>query len=298
MRLVSIELENIRSYEKGIVSFPEGSVLLSGDIGSGKSTLLLATEFALFGIRRGELTGGSLLRRGKKSGCVRLTFSIDDREVVIERTLKRTASSVSQDSGIIFVDGVKHDYTPTQLKARILKQLGYPQELLEKQKSLLYRYTVYTPQEKLKSIMSTTTEKRLDTLRKVFGVDRYKLIQDNLEEFLRSLRSKRKQLKIIFRDLDKKVQEKSELEVELEEVEVELTNLTSREGQLRDELKDWKEKKKAIEEQVRQFNEYDKELGVKTQGRRSVKAQISSNMEDIGEMRELIEEIDSLDLVA
>ncbi|MGY5853224.1 MAG: AAA family ATPase, partial [Candidatus Thorarchaeota archaeon] len=54
MRLVSVELENIRSYESGAVNFPEGSVLLSGDIGCGKSTLLLATEFALFGIRRGE----------------------------------------------------------------------------------------------------------------------------------------------------------------------------------------------------------------------------------------------------
>ena len=52
MRINSVELRNIRSYEKASVKFPEGSVLLSGDVGSGKSSLLLAIEFTLFGIRR------------------------------------------------------------------------------------------------------------------------------------------------------------------------------------------------------------------------------------------------------
>ena len=63
MKLRKIGIQNIRSYENAELEFPEGKVLLSGDIGSGKSSILLAVEFALFGLQRG-VGGSSLLRYG------------------------------------------------------------------------------------------------------------------------------------------------------------------------------------------------------------------------------------------
>jgi DNA repair protein SbcC/Rad50 len=66
MRLNAITLHNIRSYEDVTLRFPEGSLLLSGDIGSGKTSILLAIEFALFGLLKGEVEGTSLLRHGAK----------------------------------------------------------------------------------------------------------------------------------------------------------------------------------------------------------------------------------------
>ena len=90
MILRSIKLENIRSYLSEEIIFPEGSVLLSGDIGSGKSTILLAIEFALFGIMRAELSGSSLLRHGKNTGSVELRFEIDKQDYVIKRALKKS----------------------------------------------------------------------------------------------------------------------------------------------------------------------------------------------------------------
>ena len=83
MRLNKIKLQNIRSYLSEEIEFPEGSVLLSGDIGSGKSTILLAIDFALFGLRKGSLSGGSLLRNGKNVGGVELYFEIDGKNVVV-----------------------------------------------------------------------------------------------------------------------------------------------------------------------------------------------------------------------
>ena len=41
MRIKKITLDNIRSYSHQEVEFPEGSILLSGDIGSGKTSILL-----------------------------------------------------------------------------------------------------------------------------------------------------------------------------------------------------------------------------------------------------------------
>ena len=98
MLLKSVKLENIRSYLNQEIEFPEGSVLLSGDIGSGKSSILLAIEFALFGIMGKRLSGESLLRNGKNNGGVELRFEIDGKEVVVKRTLKRGKDKVGQDT--------------------------------------------------------------------------------------------------------------------------------------------------------------------------------------------------------
>jgi exonuclease SbcC len=295
MMLESIELENIRSYENGAVNFPEGSVLLSGDIGCGKSTLLLATEFALFGIRRGELSGSSLLRRGQKRGSVRLTFSLEDNEVVIERTLKRTTSSISQDSGKMIVGGVEYDYTPTELKAQILKQLGYPQDLLEKQKSLLYRYTVYTPQEKLKSIMWAKPEDRLDSLRKVFGVDRYRLIQENLSQFLKSLRAKKRSLSGIHSDLDEKLEARDERKDELEGVRQELEELVANETTIKAELEKWRSEKKAIEKKAKVHKALQIKL-TKEEGRiPGIEKELKTAKNIVTLSQEHIEEIDGME---
>ena len=265
MRFKSLELENIRSYNKGyernMVEFPEGSVLLAGDIGAGKSSLLLAIEFALFGIRRGELRGESLLRRGRRSGGVRVNLTIAGKDIVIERRLTRTTQGVRQESGHIIIDGVKREGTAQELKAWILNLLGYPQELLQKQKSLLYRYTVYTPQERIKQIIRTDKETRLNVLRKIFGVDRYKTVRENTFTFLTNLRMKKRELKALYRDLKDRQEEKKQKKTRLVEVEGELKKLRDRERKIKSKLRKWKKEREKIQEQIGQYIKNDKELG-------------------------------------
>ena len=151
MLLKSIHLENIRSYLDEKINFPSGSILLSGDVGCGKSTILLAMDFALFGLRKGELEGTDLLRHGKNNGSVEIAFEIEGNNIVLMRTLKRSKTSVTQDSGIISINGREQELMPVELKSRILELFGYPQEVLKKNQPL-FRYTVYTPQEKMKDI--------------------------------------------------------------------------------------------------------------------------------------------------
>ncbi|MBW3010652.1 AAA family ATPase [Candidatus Woesearchaeota archaeon] len=192
MLINSIKLKNIRSYLDEKIEFPEGSVLLSGDIGSGKSTILLALEFALFGIGKGMLSGESLLRNGKNEGEVEIDINIGDKNYIVKRTLKRASNNkVSQTAGSVIVDGFQKLGMASELKSFILKALNYPPEMLKK-KSLIYRYTVYTPQEDMKKILLDDKEARLDTLRKVFGIDKYKKIRENTAIYLKNLREKRR----------------------------------------------------------------------------------------------------------
>ncbi len=189
MKIKKIIIENIRSYEHQEIDFSEGSTLLSGDIGSGKTSILLAIEFALFGLQPGQ-RGSALLRNGKSEGGVVLTFEIDGREVILERKLKK-GKTISQDYCSITLEGEKKELSVTELKSKVLELLQYPQEFAKKQ-NLLYTFTVYTPQEEMKQIILEDSETRINTLRHVFGIDKYKKILENVTIIATKLREEKR----------------------------------------------------------------------------------------------------------
>jgi exonuclease SbcC len=188
MILKKLQIENLRSYEKQEVTLSKGSTLLSGDIGSGKTTILLAVEFALFGLQPGQ-KGSSLLRTGLDNAKVMLEFEIEGKNIIIERSLKRGKKSVSQDSASIIIDDERFEGSITEVKSKVLKLLNYPPEFAKKT-NLLYKFTVYTPQEEMKQIILEPGDIRLNTLRHVFGIDRYKRIEDNAQILTSKLREK------------------------------------------------------------------------------------------------------------
>ncbi len=189
MILKKIKLKNIRSYKEKEFTFPMGSTLLSGDIGSGKTSILLAIEFALFGLQPGQ-RGASLLRNGEVNGGVTIIFEVDGKEIIIERTLKK-AKTISQDYCSISVNGEKKEVSVTELKSRVLDLLNYPREFSKKQ-NLLYKFTVYTPQEEMKQIILQDPETRINTLRHVFGIDKYKRILENVTLLASKLREEKR----------------------------------------------------------------------------------------------------------
>ena len=224
MILKSLKLQNIRSYTSQHIEFPTGTILLSGDIGSGKSTILLAIEFALFGIRRNYLTGTTLLRHGKNEGFIEMEFEIEGMDICIKRVLRRVKDEVTQHDGYIIKNGIKKNCSPLELRSEIFSILGYPRELLTRSKDIVYRYTVYTPQEEMKQILSEEQEVRLDILRKIFNIDKYKRIKENAENILlRELREKKRNCEIRISDLELKKQEKSAMEKHLKEIESEIS---------------------------------------------------------------------------
>jgi len=260
MFLKSIKLENIRSYLNEEIHFPEGSVLLSGDIGCGKSTILLAIEFALFGISS-DLPGSILLRHGKQSGSVELNFQIEQKDVTIKRNLRRIKENITQDNGYIIVDGVKTDLAATDIKARILNLLGYPRESLKK-KSLIYKYTVYTPQEEMKFILYEDNEKRLDTLRKVFGIDKYKRIIENSKIFISSLKDEKKELNGKIFDLDSKIKQKEAKQEELNKIDSEYKKIIPKADEIKKRLQEKKEAIFKLENEIKNLNELKTRLKI------------------------------------
>ena len=238
MILKKLFIKNLRSFKEQEIIFKRGSTLLSGDIGSGKTTILLAIEFGLFGLQPGQ-KGISLLRSQEDQGRVILEFEVGKKEIIIERTLKRKKNSVSQDYTAITVDGEKFEGSISEIKDRVLKLLNYPLEF-SKKINLLYKFTIYTPQEEMKQIILEPRDLRFNTLRYVFGIDKYKRIEENtfilisklkekirinegliynLEDWKKSLQEKReelKNLKVMQKDLVEKSKQAMEFRISKE----------------------------------------------------------------------------------
>jgi len=205
MILKKLKIKNLRSYKNQEINFPRGSTLLSGDIGSGKTTILLAIEFALFGLQPSQ-KGTSLLRNGEDYGEVMLEFEIEDKNIIIERSLKRNKKSIAQDSAKITIDNDKFEGSVTEIKSKVLSLLNYPSEFAKKT-NLLYKFTVYTPQEEMKQIILEPNDVRLNTLRHVFGIDKYKRIEENASFLTSKMREKIRLNEGILYDLEDNKQE-------------------------------------------------------------------------------------------
>ena len=226
MLIKKIKLKNIRSYKEAEISFPEGSTLLMGDIGCGKTSILLAMEFALFGLQPGQ-KANSLLRSEETEANVILEIEIDEDRVIIERGLKKSGKSINQTDVSITINGNRTEGSVTEIKNKILTLLNYPAEFAKKTNDL-YRFTVYTPQEEMKQIIQESSDVRLNTLRHIFGIDKYKRIEENIELFTSKVRQ----------------------EIRLKEVEM---------GNIEQRKQSLSEKQNLIQEQNKKFAEIEKE---------------------------------------
>jgi exonuclease SbcC len=292
MLLRSLKLKNIRSYVGQEIQFPEGTVLLSGDIGTGKSTILLAIEFALFGILRGDLSGNSLLRNGEEKGSVELEFELNNRKITVHRKLKRSKNTVEQEAGFIIKNNMRKDATPQELKTEILELIGYPKSMLTKSKSLVYRYTVYTPQEDMKRIILDSQESRLDILRKVFDIDKYKRIKENTVIYSKGLREQSKECAGRISDLEEKRKQKQVKEEQAKEIISKLNEHKPKLDQAKRELEASKKTLSGAEEKIKSLHEKKKELEISETQLKLKSEQNSRNAAELGKLRQEIEKLE------
>lgn len=260
MRINKVHLENIRSYVSQEIVFPSGSVLLWGNIGSGKSSILLAIDFALFGLQGDTLSGATILRNGAEKGSVTLSFTIDEKEIVVHRKLKRTKNTVVQDAGYVLRDGIREEKTAIELKQQIIDILHYPKDILTKNKDIIYRYTVYTPQEEMKRILLGSKEERLNTLRKVFGIDKYKQIRDNAKIVIAHSREKKQMYEGMVADLPEKIMERERKGQDILKVQEAMRLLLPR----------LEEKRKVVEQKKTEITLIEKQREVAQQTKREL----------------------------
>ncbi len=283
MIIKKITLNNIRSYQNQEIVFPEGSTLLSGDIGSGKTSVLLGIEFALFGLQPGQ-RGTFLLRNGENSGGVVLEFDIGGKSIIIERTLKRK-KTVSQDYCAITIEGEKHEFSVTELKDKVLELLSYPREFAKKQ-NILYKFTVYIPQEEMKQIILEDPETRVNTLRHVFGIDKYKRVLENVSILSSKLREEKRAKEALIENLE---EDKAILLSKEDELEAKHYNLASIEKELFSKT----EARKKIQEEKEKISEKINERKRLQQETEKSEIMISQKKENIANNEKILQQTEA-----
>jgi len=259
MLFKKLHLQNIRSYENLKIEFPKGSVLLAGDIGSGKTSILLGLQFALFGLQPGQ-KGTSILRRGTENAYACLEIDIDGEIITLERTVKKSKSGgITQDSNTITIGTTREELSTSEMKDRVIRLLNYPKEFVKKS-NLLYKFTIYTPQEEMKSIIQERPEVRLDTLRHIFGIDRYKRIKDNSQILLQKVKESIKIKEILASELNL-LKEKFTIENERKIILArEINNLNLDHQKLLNKKHEFEEKLNSIQKLIEEKRDIDSEI--------------------------------------
>lgn len=267
MILNSIVIDNIRSYEHEEIEFQRGISLFEGDIGSGKSTVLMSIEFALFGL--GSQKPESLLSKKAEQGYVILEYTVDNKRYEIRRTLKRKSSGVSQDPKESWFkeEGEKELLSPSELKQRVLQVLKFNEPADPKAESKIFRYVIFTPQEAMKEVLSDS-KKRLETIRKAFGIEDYSIAESNAKDLLSEIRIKSASMEGKFSNI-------TELELDIKKAEDTIS-------QIKQDIALWIKRKNQEESQQNELTGKIKEL----QEKNSKQTQTISDKKSIEKTRE------------
>jgi len=225
--------------------------LFEGDIGSGKSTVLMSIEFALFGL--GSQKAESLLSKKSESGYVVLDFSVDGKKYEIKRTLKRKSTGVNQDpkNSWIRIEGEVLPLSPSELKQQVLKILRFNEPADPKAESKIFRYAIFTPQEAMKEVLSDSG-KRLETIRKAFGIEDYSIAKSNSQEVVNELKSKSAVLQERFGNI-------AQLEIEISESKEIILKVDEIIASMSKNIEDEKVKENKIIDQIKSFQDKNSE---------------------------------------
>jgi exonuclease SbcC len=262
MILESIKISNIRSIRSEEIEFPSSTMLFFGDVGSGKSSVLKSIEFALFGtLIHGDLSGDSLLRRGRNKASVNLIFSIDSKKYSIKRSLSKDRKGRVSQKECVFTDhdtGAQTTFAPTDMRRKILSLLSYSVSRYEKATKLpLFRYTVYTPQEQIKEIIQADPDDRFEILKEVFGIEKYEITLRNLEIIKEYLNDKLKEFKIKIEQIGDPEEVIVQKEKEIQDIKKQIKSIETEIKKKEDEIRS---QEKIIEDVLKDIDIYIKKL--------------------------------------
>jgi DNA repair protein SbcC/Rad50 len=266
MIIRNITLSNIRSYKSPApIPLTTGVTLFEGDIGSGKSTILSAIEFALFGL--GDVDSSYLLRHGERTGSVLLEFEVSGKQYKAFRSLERKKTSISQKEGYIVEQGVRTDYSVTEMKTRVLEILNFNECARPKTSSLIYRYAIFTPQEMMKEVLSQPVERRLETLRRAFRIEDYSVIVNNASVLISWLEGESKILDRQTQDIGEKrlllkqeTKKKQAFITALEKIIVECNDMKETSGKISKQIEELQTKKENVQKLAIEIPSIEKEL--------------------------------------
>ncbi len=174
-----VEMTNWRAYKRKVIDFQPGVTFIMGPNGKGKTSLLEAVAYALTGQPATVKDRGKLLRDPQKPAVVRLTFTVDKQQYIVERT-----QLISRAAGASLIEarsGKKLAGTHRAVTERIEKIMGVSSDFLQR--------IVYMSEGNVFRFLRDNSGKALsEQVRRVLGLTQ-------MDELLIALKKAQKQIK-------------------------------------------------------------------------------------------------------
>ena len=120
----------------------------------------------------------------------------------------------------------------SELKEEVLKTLNFNEPLAPRAQSVIYRYAVFTPQDEMKEVIRKEPDDRLQTLRKAFRIEDYKIAAGNVSTVTSAIREKTAELRGKTEDIDERKENLQQTIIEVEEAKQRLDPLVRQESSL------------------------------------------------------------------
>jgi len=225
MIIERIYLKNIRSYAEADFCFSPNITLIQGPVGVGKTTLLMAIGFALFGNSIGRGILSRLLKKDAERGNIIIEIEQNNQKYTISRTIKRKKTQIMQEEAYIITNNKKTILSPTEINARITAILNI--------KNISSSSPIfYVVQDKIKQILYSNEEERMNMVRDIFNIKKYQQCRENKKYIGRDmgqeialLKKDVEQLNDIKKQAENLEQEKENLEIKLKKQAASITKL-------------------------------------------------------------------------
>ncbi len=236
MRILSIQLKNIKSHRDRELTFAPGINVLSGPNGIGKSTIFEAIGYAMFGVDAQKFVGNveRFISIGAKKGEISVTFQLDnsDRYRVTRTVGAATRWLLAKNNGDNFEVEEHKDASETEVRLKELLGLDNGRPLAEQFELVIGPFQ----NEFLGPFVIKQATKRRDEFDAILGIDTWRKTFSETNALTRTIKNKAEVLQAEIKAREEQVlalpEKREELKFAENEVELAQKSLAEMEEKL------------------------------------------------------------------
>jgi len=207
--ILSIILENIKSYTYEEISFLRGNNVLIGENGAGKSTILESIYLALFGETVPDRLLVDMIRTGEKQGKITIRFKVDEINYRIEDEIIRRDETHATQSQVLINETLEE--TVAEGKNAVKAKM---EEILTID-ATTFSNAVYASQGELDKIVTAKKNERKKLFDRLFQLERFEKAWNNLAKVERIINGTITNLETKYNLLTKDINELPKLKEKL-----------------------------------------------------------------------------------